>query len=105
MTQIGRLALALSRILVAADTPRRSFPLPLLPPAQSTAPWWPLTANPQRRQRRGRMIYKSRRNLYGCRSIRQTSIQGYVSGQHQQEKPDDHRLMPSPGFNLEVPFG
>jgi hypothetical protein len=108
MTQIGRLALALSRILVAATTPRRSFPLPLLPTAQSPtdSPVAALdceTAAPSAPQSDDLQITPGLVRV----PIYPTNFdysQDYVSGSRKQGEPVDHRLMPSPGFNLEAPF-
>ncbi len=111
MTQIGCLALALSRILVAATTPRRSFPLPFLPTAQSPtdSPVAALdckTAAPSAPRSDRSAPVQITPGLVRV-PIYPTNFdysQDYVSGSRKQGEPVDHRLMPSPGFNLEAPF-
>lgn len=108
MKRIGRLALALPLVLGAAPVHRLPLPLPPIPPAHpptdGPAPTPDRDATPASAPRsEGPRIMP--------RLVRVPSYQkdfdrseGYIGGSRQQEDPSDRRLMPSPGFNLEIPF-
>jgi hypothetical protein len=106
--QMMRIVLLLPLLLAAAPAPQRPLPLPPIPPAfpptDGPAPTPDLDA-----------VLPSAPSSEGPRVSPQfvrvptypssfDSDNGYVSGSRQQEDPSNRRLLPSPGFTLELPF-
>jgi hypothetical protein len=106
--RVSRLMLALPLVLAAAVAPQGPLPVPPIPPIHPptdgpapipdrnvAAPSAPLSDGPKITPQFVRVPTYPTNFDYS---------QGYVSGSRQQEEPADRRLMPSPGFNIELPF-
>jgi len=107
--RISHMMLVLPLILAAAPLHSRPLPVPPIPPANRPTDGPAPTPNPYAA---APFVPETDGPKFTPRLLRAPTFhngfdpsQGYVSGSRWQDDPmEDRRLMPSPGFNFQIPF-